>query len=200
MHNGFINIDNEKMSKSLGNFFTIRDVLKTYDAETVRFFVVRSHYRSPLNYSDVHLNDARGALKRLYTALHGVVVDPVTIDWAHPFAARFKAAMNEDFGTPEAVAVLFDLASEVNRSHSSPLAGLLKALGGLLGLLQADPQSFLQSGSTLDDAAIQLQIQARALAKQNKNFAEADRIRNDLLARGVVLKDSANGTTWEAAQ
>jgi cysteinyl-tRNA synthetase len=108
--------------------------------------------------------------------------------------------MNEDFGTPEAVAVLFDLASEVNRSHSSPLAGLLKALGGLLGLLQADPQSFLQSGSALDDAAIQLQIQARALAKQNKNFAEADRSRNDVLARGVVLNDSANSTTWEAAQ
>jgi len=200
MHNGFINIDNEKMSKSLGNFFTIRDVLKTFDAETVRFFVVRSHYRSPLNYSDVHLNDARGALKRLYTALQGAVAEPLTIDWTHPFAARFQSAMNEDFGTPEAVAVLFDLASEVNRSHSSALAGLLKALGGVLGLLQADPQSFLQSGSALEDAAIQLQIQARAWAKQSKNFAEADRIRNDLLAQGIVLKDAATGTTWESAQ
>jgi cysteinyl-tRNA synthetase len=199
MHNGFINIDNEKMSKSLGNFFTIRDVLKAFDAETVRFFVVRSHYRSPLNYSDVHLNDARGALKRLYTALQGVAPEPVTIDWTNLFAARFQAAMNEDFGTPEAVAVLFDLASEVNRSHSSTLAGLLKSLGGVLGLLQADPQSFLQSGSVLDDAAIQLQIQARALAKQSKNFAEADRIRNDLLTQGIVLKDAAAGTTWEAA-
>jgi cysteinyl-tRNA synthetase len=199
MHNAFINIDNEKMSKSLGNFFTIRDVLKAFDAETVRFFVVRSHYRSPLNYSDVHLNDARGALKRLYTALQGVAPEPVTIDWTNLFAARFQAAMNEDFGTPEAVAVLFDLASEVNRSHSSTLAGLLKSLGGVLGLLQADPQSFLQSGSVLDDAAIQLQIQARALAKQSKNFAEADRIRNDLLTQGIVLKDAAAGTTWEAA-
>ena len=199
MHNGFINIDNEKMSKSLGNFFTIRDVLKTYDAETVRFFVVRSHYRSPLNYSDVHLDDARGALKRLYTALHSVAPDAVTIDWSHPFAARFQAAMNEDFGTPEAVAVLFDLASEVNRSQSGALAGLLKALGGVLGLLQGDPQRFLQSGSVLDDAAIQLQIQARAAAKLAKNFAEADRIRQDLLAQGIALKDSAAGTTWEAA-
>ena len=199
MHNGFINIDNEKMSKSLGNFFTIRDVLKTYDAETVRFFVVRSHYRSPLNYSNVHLDDARGALKRLYTALHSVAADAVTIDWTNPFAVRFQAAMNEDFGTPEAVAVLFDLASEVNRSQSAALAGLLKALGGILGLLQADPQSFLQSGSVLDDAAIQLQIQARAAAKSAKNFAEADRIRQDLLAQGIALKDSPTGTTWEAA-
>ena len=199
MHNGFINIDNEKMSKSLGNFFTIRDVLKAYDAETVRFFVVRSHYRSPLNYSNVHLDDARGALKRLYTALHSVAPEAVTIDWTQPFAARFQAAMNEDFGTPEAVAVLFDLASEVNRSHSPALAGLLKALGGVLGLLQGDPQSFLQAGTALDDAAIQLLIQARAAAKLAKNFAEADRIRQDLLAQGIALKDSPAGTTWEAA-
>ncbi|PUE30472.1 cysteine--tRNA ligase [Limnohabitans sp. Jir72] len=200
MHNGFINVDNEKMSKSLGNFFTIRDVLKSFDAETVRFFVVRSHYRSPLNYSDVHLNDAKGALKRLYTALQAVPPADVTIDWADPMAARFKAAMDEDFGTPDAVAVLFELASEVNRSQSAERSGLLKALGGLLGLLQTDPTTYLQSGAGLDDAAIQAQIQARADAKKAKNFAEADRIRNELLAQGIVLKDSATGTTWEAAQ
>jgi cysteinyl-tRNA synthetase len=200
MHNGFINVDNEKMSKSLGNFFTIRDVLKAFDAETVRFFVVRSHYRSPLNYSDVHLNDAKGALKRLYTALQAVPPADVSIDWADPMAARFKAAMDEDFGTPDAVAVLFELASEVNRSHSAERAGLLKALGGLLGLLQTDPTTYLQSGAGLDDDAIQAQIQARADAKKAKNFAEADRIRNELLAQGIVLKDSATGTTWEAAQ
>ncbi|MGV1045560.1 cysteine--tRNA ligase [Limnohabitans sp.] len=199
MHNGFINVDNEKMSKSLGNFFTIRDVLKAFDAETVRFFVVRSHYRSPLNYSDVHLNDAKGALKRLYTALQAVPPADVSIDWADPMAARFKAAMDEDFGTPDAVAVLFELASEVNRSQSAERSGLLKALGGLLGLLQTDPTSYLQSGAGLDEAAIQAQIQARADAKKAKNFAEADRIRNDLLAQGIVLKDSATGTTWEAA-
>ena len=200
MHNGFINVDNEKMSKSLGNFFTIRDVLKAFDAETVRFFVVRSHYRSPLNYSDVHLNDAKGALKRLYTALQAVPPAEVAIDWADPMAARFKAAMDEDFGTPDAVAVLFELASEVNRSQSAERAGLLKALGGLLGLLQTDPTAYLQSGAGLDEAAIQAQIQARADAKKAKNFAEADRIRNELLAQGIVLKDSATGTTWEAAQ
>ena len=200
MHNGFINVDNEKMSKSLGNFFTIRDVLKEFDAETVRFFIVRSHYRSSLNYSDVHLNDAKGALKRLYTALQTVTPADVQIDWADPLAARFKAAMDEDFGTPEAVAVLFELAGEVNRSASAERAGLLKALGGLLGLLQTDPTVYLQAGAGLDEAAIQAQIQARADAKKAKNFAEADRIRNDLLAQGIVLKDSATGTTWEAAQ
>ncbi len=200
MHNGFINVDNEKMSKSLGNFFTIRDVLKEFDAETVRFFIVRSHYRSSLNYSDVHLNDAKGALKRLYTALQAVPPADVQIDWADPLAARFKAAMDEDFGTPEAVAVLFELASEVNRSGSAERSGLLKSLGGLLGLLQTEPTVYLQAGAGLDEAAIQAQIQARAEAKKAKNFAEADRIRNDLLAQGIVLKDAATGTTWEAAQ
>ena len=140
MHNGFINVDNEKMSKSLGNFFTIRDVLQQYDAETVRFFIVRAHYRSALNYSDAHLDDARQALKRLYTALSLVApAEMAQIDWTDPYAARFKAAMDEDFGTPEAVAVLFDLAGEVNKSRSPALAGLLRALGGCLGVLQGDP-------------------------------------------------------------
>ena len=200
MHNGFIHVDNEKMSKSLGNFFTIRDVLKAFDAETVRFFLVRSHYRTPLNYSDVHLHDARGGLKRLYTALQATTPANVPIDWTNAFAARFKAAMDEDFGTPEAVAVLFDLAGEVNRHQSSELAGLLKALGGILGLLQTDPETYLQAGAGLDEAAIQAHIQARADAKAAKNFDEADRIRKNLSAQGIVLKDSAAGTTWEASQ
>jgi cysteinyl-tRNA synthetase len=201
MHNGFVRVDNEKMSKSLGNFFTIREVLQKYDAETVRFFILRAHYRSPLNYSDAHLDDAKAALKRLYTALDAVPAAEVAIDWAEPHAARFQVAMNEDFGTPEAVAVLFDLASEVNRSRSLEMAGLLKALGATLGLLQEDPKAFLQGGTThgLDEAAIQAQIDARAAAKAAKNFAEADRIRQALLEQGVVLKDQAGGTTWERA-
>ncbi|MBK6359720.1 MAG: cysteine--tRNA ligase [Comamonadaceae bacterium] len=200
MHNGFVNIDNEKMSKSLGNFFTIREVLEKFDAETIRFFIVRAHYRSPLNYSDVHLDDARNALRRLYTALDAVTPAAVDIEWTQPHAARFKAAMDNDFATPEAVAVLFELAAEINRGKSPQVAGLLKTLGGVLGLLQCDPKAFLQAGAGLDEASIQQQIVARAAAKKARNFAEADRIRDDLLAQGIVLKDSAAGTTWEAAQ
>ena len=209
VHNGFVRVDNEKMSKSLGNFFTIREVLKKYDAETLRFFMVRTHYRSPLNYSDAHLDDARSALRRLYTALESVAPADVAIDWSQPQAARFKAAMDEDFGTPEAVAVLFDLAAEVNRTRSAETAGLLKALAGTLGLLQGDPVAFKQwraadaaadAASGLSPDAIAAAIAARAAAKDAKDFLEADRIRKSLLEQGIVLKDSPTGTTWEAAQ
>jgi cysteinyl-tRNA synthetase len=197
MHNGFVNVDNEKMSKSLGNFFTIREVLKTYDAETIRFFVVRAHYRSPLNYSDVHLDDARNALRRLYTALAAVPAQEVAIDWSEGHAARFKAAMDEDLGTPEAVAVLFDLASELNRSRDPRLAGLLKALGGILGLLQQNPATYLQGDADDADAArIEGLIAERVAAKQARDFARADAIRAQLAAEGVQLKDGPQGTTW----
>ena len=200
MHNGFVRVDNEKMSKSLGNFFTIREILDRFDAETVRFFVVRTHYRSALNYSDAHLADARSALRRLYTALHAVSAIPqVPPDWTHEAAARFKAAMDDDFGTPEAVAVLFDLAGEVNKSRSPELAALLRALGGCLGLLQGEPAAYLRSGAAMDALVIEEWITQRAAAKARKDFPEADRIRRLLSDNGIVLKDSPVGTTWEAA-
>ena len=198
MHNGFVNIDNEKMAKSLGNFFTVRDVLKKYDAETIRFFLVRAHYRSALNYSDAHLDDARLALRRLYTALDLVKPVRLELDWASPYAARFKAAMDDDFATPEAMVVLFDLASEVNKTGSANMAGLLKSLGACLGLLQADPAAYLQTGSVLDEASISRLIAERADAKLVKNYVEADRIRQHLLAQGIELKDSPNDTVWVA--
>jgi len=202
MHNGFVRVDNEKMSKSLGNFFTIREVLKKYDAEVVRFFILRAHYRSPLNYSDAHLDDAKGALTRLYTALKSVPATAHEVDWSEVHAQRFKVAMDDDFNTPEAVAVLFDLANEVNRNRSAQAVKQLKALAGVLGLLQRDAQDFLQGGSSeggMDDAAINAQIEARIEAKKSKNFAEADRIRKALLEAGIVLEDTAQGTTWRRA-
>ncbi len=197
MHNGFVRVDNEKMSKSLGNFFTIREVLGKYDPEVVRFFILRAHYRSPLNYSDAHLDDAKDALSRLYTALKNCS-GHCEVDWNEPFALRFKAAMDDDFNTPEAVAVLFELANEVNKGQAA--AAQLKALGGVLGLLERDAVAFLQGGNGgAGDDAISARIQARNEAKKAKNYAEADRIRKELLDEGIVLEDSAQGTTWRRA-
>ncbi|MCM8594299.1 cysteine--tRNA ligase [Accumulibacter sp.] len=203
MHNGFVRVDDEKMSKSLGNFFTIREILKRYDPEVLRFFILRAHYRSPLNYSDAHLDDSRQALSRLYNALRSVPPEEVRPDWDDPYAERFRQAMDDDFNTPEAAAVLFDLAGVVNRSRSATLAGRLRWLAGLLGLLARDPQDFFQAASP--DAGewsaerIEALIDERSAAKRRKDYGEADRIRAALLAAGVVLEDSARGTSWRRA-
>ena len=202
MHNGFLNVDNEKMSKSLGNFFTIRDVLKRYDGETVRFFMLRTHYRSPFNFSDANLDDARQALRRIYTALASVDVahDHIEpIDWSQPQAAQFRSEMNEDFNTPGAVAVLFDLAGEVNRTQSTKAAALLKALGATLGLLQQPARAYLQSGSGLDESRIDALIAERNAAKAARDFGRADQIRKELAEHSILLQDSAQGTTWVKA-
>jgi cysteinyl-tRNA synthetase len=191
MHNGFLNIDNEKMSKSLGNFFIVRDVLKHYDPEVVRFFILRAHYRSPLNYSDAHLEDAKNALTRLYTALKHFSGNP-SVDWTEPHARRFKEAMDDDFGTPQAMAVLFELGNRVNTGEKH-LAGQLKALGGVLGLLQRDTAEFFQGKA---EQWIIEKIAEREAARKRKDYAAADRIRKELLESRIVVEDKGGKTTW----
>lgn len=204
MHNGFVRINEEKMSKSLGNFFTVREVLKQYRPEVIRFFVLSSHYRSPLNYSDEQLDDAGMALTRLYTALRGVAV---ITGQSTGYSERFRQAMDDDFNTPVAVAVLFDMARELNKEKNnnselaSQLAGELKELSNVLGILQDDPEKFLQAGETVQEGSlaeqeIELFIEQRTQAKQNKDWALADKIRNDLKQQGIVLEDVATGTSW----
>ena len=202
MHNGFVRVDNEKMSKSLGNFFTVREILANYQPEVVRFFILRAHYRSPLNYSDSHLEDAKNALDRLYTALKGnIVTNEPKLDWNNIHAQRFMGAMNDDFNTPEAIAVLFDLANETNKKSLKQGADLLKGLGGILGLLQQDPQQYFQDDASLGDSAytseqIEDLIQERVTARKEGDYARADQIRKDLFNAGVVLEDNPQGTGW----
>ena len=202
MHNGFVRVDNEKMSKSLGNFFTVREILANYQPEVVRFFILRAHYRSPLNYSDSHLEDAKNALDRLYTALKGnIVTNEPKLDWNNIHAQRFMGAMNDDFNTPEAIAVLFDLANETNKKSLKQGADLLKGLGGILGLLQQDPQQYFQDDASLGDSAytseqIEDLIQERVTARKEGDYARADQIRKDLFNAGVILEDNPQGTGW----
>jgi cysteinyl-tRNA synthetase len=199
MHNGFVRINEEKMSKSLGNFFTVREVLKQYRPEVIRFFILSSHYRSPLNYSDEQLDDAGLALTRLYTALRGIEIADLAID--ADYKQRFEQAMDDDFNTPIALSVLFDLARELNKAeHKQLLAVTLKRLAAIVGLLQDDPDSFLKGGATSDglaEAEIEQLIAARTTAKANKDWAQADSIRDQLKAQGIVLEDIAGGkTSW----
>ncbi|MCG7954006.1 MAG: class I tRNA ligase family protein, partial [Candidatus Thiodiazotropha endolucinida] len=204
MHNGFVRINDEKMSKSLGNFFTVREILERYQAEEVRYFILTSHYRSPLNYDTEHLDNARGALTRFYTALRGLPEGESA--GGESFKSRFHEAMDDDFNTPEALAVLFDLAREINRiketsvEDAASLGALLRALGGMLGLLQSDPESYLKGGASADDGLsddkIDAMIQARIDARAAKDWGEADRIRDELQEAGILLEDGPEGTTW----
>ena len=211
MHNGFVRVDNEKMSKSLGNFFTIRDVLRVFDPEVLRLFVLRAHYRSPINYSDAHLDDARASLLRLYTALtpgmpgtDALLQPPAQPDWTTPFGQRFREAMDDDFNTPIAVSVLFDLASELNRTRDPATERELRSLAGVLGLLGKSPEQAVQSGlrgsdqtgAGLSDGDIDAMVARRTEAKKAKQFAQADQLRAELLEQGVILEDSATGTRW----
>ncbi|MFN0318100.1 MAG: cysteine--tRNA ligase, partial [Burkholderiales bacterium] len=202
MHNGFVRVNEEKMAKSLGNFFTVREVLARFDPEVVRFFILRAHYRSPLNYSDQHLDDARQGLTRLYTTLRDIPANPAGVtDWPDPFARRFKEAMDDDFNTADAMSVLFDIANEAHRSRSGVLTAMLLALAGSLGLLQREPSVFLRGGGLvsaggLSDEEIERLIQARTAARKAKDFAESDRIRDELAKAGILLEDTSKGTIW----
>lgn len=205
MHNGFVRINEEKMSKSLGNFFTVREILERYRAEEIRYFILTSQYRSPLNYDDEHLDNARSALTRFYTATRGL--PEVKSAGGEVFSKQFFAAMDDDFNTPEALAVMFELTREINRvrldneQQAAALAAELKHLGGILGILQSDPESYLRGNpeageETLNDDAIESLIQQRLDARSGKNWAEADRIRDQLKAMGILLEDGAGGTSW----
>ncbi|MEL0104494.1 MAG: cysteine--tRNA ligase [Methylophilaceae bacterium] len=197
IHNGFVKVDDEKMSKSLGNFFTIRSILEHYDAEVVRFFILKAHYRSPLNYSDKHLEDAKIGLTKLYLTIRDFKGESIsTIDWNQPYAKKFKQALDDDFNSSEAISILFELANEINKTNSSELLILLKSLAQILGLLSKDPEHFLQGNNSKDDVDIELMIKKRNDAKKNKNFQEADDIRANLLEKGILLEDTPEGTIW----
>ncbi|HXR59259.1 MAG TPA: cysteine--tRNA ligase [Burkholderiales bacterium] len=197
IHNGFVRVDDEKMSKSLGNFFTIRDILAKFDRETVRYFLVRTHYRSPINFSDRNLQDAKRSLDSLYLVLRGKSVAETPVDWGEPHAARFKEAMDDDFNTSVAVAELHQLAT-LAAAGDLKAAAQLKALGGVLGLLQGDPEDHFHGGASGGPSAqeVAARIAARIAARKRKDFAEADRIRKELEADGVILEDGPKGTTW----
>ena len=198
IHNGFVKVDNEKMSKSLGNFFTIRSILELYDGEVVRFFILKAHYRSPLNYSDQHLDDARQGLTRLYLTIRDITKSANSvIDWNNSYAKKFKAALDDDFNSAEALSVLFDLSNEINKKNSDTLKVLLINLANILGLLYQNPENFLQGKDGLiSDSDINTMIKKRNVAKQNRNYNEADAIREQLLSQGIILEDTEKGTIW----
>jgi cysteinyl-tRNA synthetase len=205
MHVGFVNVNEEKMSKSLGNFFTIREVLESYDGETLRYFILSSHYRSPLNFSDANLDNAKNAITKLYTSIRGLKSSTASTDEISQrldYEQRFDAALDDDFNTPIAISILFEISKQINLEKekdidfASALSGLLVRLGGYLGILQKNPEDFLKQGVQLSDEEIDQKIKDRNLARSEKDFALSDQIRNELEAHGIILEDSAEGTSW----
>ena len=205
MHVGFVNVNEEKMSKSLGNFFTIREVLESYDGETLRYFILSSHYRSPLNFSDANLDNAKNAITKLYTSIRGLKSSTASTDEISQrldYEQRFDAALDDDFNTPIAISILFEISKQINLEKekdidfASALSGLLVRLGGYLGILQNNPEDFLKQGVQLSDEEIDQKIKDRNLARSEKDFALSDQIRNELEAHGIILEDSAEGTSW----
>ena len=205
MHVGFVNVNEEKMSKSLGNFFTIREVLESYDGETLRYFILSSHYRSPLNFSDANLDNAKNAITKLYTSIRGLKSSTASTDEISQrldYEQRFDAALDDDFNTPIAISILFEISKQINLEKekdidfASALSGLLVRLGGYLGILQNNPEDFLKQGVRLSDEEIDQKIKDRNLARSEKDFALSDQIRNELEAHGIILEDSAEGTSW----
>ena len=195
--NGFLNINDEKMSKSLGNFFTLRDVLDKYNPEVIRFFMLKTHYRSPLNFSHDSLMDTKNSLNRFYQALRKYnLAEDYLIDWNNQFAKRFKEAMDDDFNTPLAISILFEIVTELNKTDAAELANLLKKLAATIGLITSNPEDFLQADSGLAETEIEQLVISRKIAKQNKDFKLADQIRADLLVKGIILEDNKDGTTW----
>ena len=205
MHVGFVNVNEEKMSKSLGNFFTIREVLESYDGETLRYFILSSHYRSPLNFSDANLDNAKNAITKLYTSIRGLKSSTASTDEISQrldYEQRFDAALDDDFNTPIAISILFEISKQINLEKekdidfASALSGLLVRLGGYLGILQNNPEDFLKQGVQLSDEEIDQKIKDRNLARSEKDFALSDQIRDELEAHGIILEDSAGGTSW----
>jgi len=205
MHVGFVNVNEEKMSKSLGNFFTIREVLESYDGETLRYFILSSHYRSPLNFSDANLDNAKNAITKLYTSIRGLKSSTASTDEISQrldYEQRFDAALDDDFNTPIAISILFEISKQINLEKekdidfASALSGLLVRLGGYLGILQNNPEDFLKQGVRLSDEEIDQKIKDRNLARSEKDFVLSDQIRNELEAHGIILEDSAEGTSW----
>ena len=196
IHNGFVNVDDEKMSKSLGNFFTLKNVLKNYSGEIIRFFVYKSHYRSPLNYSDQNLNDAKAAVEKIYLALRPYKCIQVDLDWSKPSLNNIKDALDDDFNSPKAISIIFELISELNKSSNENLANEIYSVLKVIGLMAIPQEEFFIKSSKIDQDHIEKLVEKRMQAKKQKDYQKADELRNEIDSLGVILEDTPDGTVW----